>query len=551
MLAESELPSEADDVAHPHCDALIIGAGFSGLAALYELREKLGLSVRLLEAGTDVGGVWHWNRYPGARCDSDSFVYCYSFSKELQNDWEWSERYAAQPEIQRYLQYVADRFEMRRDIEFGTRVTSAVYRETSNEWVVSTEDGQTFRCTYLISAVGPLSRVFKPPFEGMDTFEGDLHLASQWPEGPVDLAGKRVALVGTGATGIQMTPRIASVAAQLTVFQRTPQYVLPARNFLLDAGKQLEIKSTYDEIWAQTRRQAFALPIDDTKRLFSDVNSANRQRLMERAWELGGFRLIFEAFADVMTDEECNQAVADFVRNKIRAIVADPETAERLAPKNKLTRPQLGHHYYETYNRANVSLVDIKADPIESITPKGIRTASGEYEFDVIVFALGFDGGTGAMTQMGICGRDGQSLEEKWEAGPRTYLGICVDEFPNMFMVFGPQTCFANAPVISERASSWIAKAISHMREQGHRAMEPTPEAVESWVDHVAEVYYGTAYKHGKDAGSWLVGANVPGKPIAPQLYVGSAASYFDRIEQEVDDEFKGFTFDGQARVSR
>ncbi|WP_033287696.1 flavin-containing monooxygenase [Amycolatopsis jejuensis] len=528
-------------------DAVVIGAGFSGLRALYELRDEVGLSVRLLEAGSDVGGVWYWNRYPGARCDSDSFTYCYSFSKELQEKWSWSERYATQPEILEYLHFVAEMFDLRRDIRLDSRVRSAVRDERENRWLVETADGQQYRCTYLVTAVGPLSSVFTPPFPGLDSFGGELYPAARWPAEPVGFTGKRVAIVGTGATSIQMTPMVAAAAARLTVFQRTAPYVLPARNRAHDPVSQQEIKAGYDAIWARTSRQTFALAIEDTDRLFAECTPEQQHRVMEQAWELGGFRLMFEAFADVMTDEACNEAVAGFVREKIRAIVDDPAVAELLCPKNSLTRPQLGHFYYETFNRDNVSLVDVSADPIAEVTASGIRTTSGrEYGFDVIVFATGFDGGTGALNAIDIRGTDGRLLRDAWRDGPRAYLGLGAEGFPNLFMSFGPQSLFANAPVVSEHTARWIGRAISYLRDHGYQRMTPTPEAVDSWVRHVADAYYSTAFKHGASSRSWLVGANIPGKPIAPQLYVGHAAGYFARIAGEADAGFPGFDIPGR-----
>lgn len=547
MAEQNASHSAAEGFEDVEVDAIVIGAGFSGLRALYELREISGVSARLLEAGSDVGGVWHWNRYPGARCDSDSFTYCYSFSKELQDKWNWSERYATQPEILGYLRYVADMFDLRRDIDLETRVRSATYDEQTHRWLVSTEDGRRYSCTYLISATGPLSAVFKPPFPGLDDFDGELYLAARWPDEPVDFTGKRVAIVGTGATAIQMTPVIAQTAAHLSVFQRTAPYVLPARNEQHDPGRQAEIKAAYDEIWAKTRRQTFGLALDDTDRCFDQMDSRQRLRAMEKAWELGGFRLMFEAFSDVMTNEDCNRAVADFIRYRIYAIVDDPATADLLAPKNNLVRPQLGHHYYETFNRENVSLIDVSADPIAAVTPAGLCTEQGtEHEFDVLIFALGFDGGTGAMNAIDLRGTGGRRLTDAWHAGPRAYLGLCVDGFPNLFMSYGPLSLFANASVVSERTAEWIGKAVTYLRDNGYPQMEPTLDAVESWVQHAADLFSSTAFKHGKDSRSWLVGANIPGKPVAPLLYVGHAASYFARIADEAEAGFPGFNVLGR-----
>jgi cation diffusion facilitator CzcD-associated flavoprotein CzcO len=353
--------------------AVVIGAGFGGLRILHELRQR-GISARVIEAGSDVGGTWYWNRYPGARTDSEAWVYCFSFSEEVQQEWNWKERFPAQPEVLEYLNFVADRFDLRRDIQFGTRVRSAVYDESTNVWTVTTDKDETYTSTFLITATGPLSHPLDPPFEGLDSFEGDWYLTARWPKRPVDFTGKRVGLVGTGATGVQVAPVVAEQAAHLTVFQRTPNYVIPANNRPLTDDERTAIKARYDEIWDQTQRHVFAFSMDPANRTRADVTPEQQREVLEAGWRTGGFQYLFETFDDLLVDEESNEAAAEFLRSKIREIVKDPQTAELLCPKGYPLggkRPPLGHSYYETFNRDNVTLVDVSMDPIERVTPKG------------------------------------------------------------------------------------------------------------------------------------------------------------------------------------
>ena len=432
-------------------DAIVIGAGFGGLRMLHELRQ-LGVSTRVIEAGTNVGGTWYWNRYPGARTDSESWVYAFSFSKELQDDWNWSEKYPSWSEALAYLQHVADRFDMRKDIQFETRVIAANYDEVAKVWRVTTDDGETQSCRYLISATGPLSTPYKPDFAGIDMFKGDWYLTGRWPKEEVDFTGKRVSIIGTGATAVQVIPLVAQTAAHLTVFQRTPNYVMPARNAPMTEFELKSIRANYDRIWELAREHVFGFALEPAGRNGADVSPEEAQRILERHWEIGGFRFLFETFDDILINEDTNKLVANFIRNKIRSIVKDPKTAELLCPTGHPVagrRPPLGHFYYETFNRDNVSLVDVKDDPITEITERGIRTASEEYAADVIIFATGFDAVTGTLNAMNVRGRGGAALEQKWEGGPQTYLGITVDEFPNLFMVGGPQSPFANIPVVT------------------------------------------------------------------------------------------------------
>lgn len=522
-------------------DAIVVGAGFGGLRMLHELREQ-GLRTRVVEAGTDVGGTWYYNRYPGARTDSEAWLYAYSFSKKIQDEWNWSERFPGQSEALAYLQYVADTCDMRKDIRFRTRVKSASYDETGNAWRVTTDDGETATCTFLITATGPLSTPYRPNFPGFETFEGEWYLTGNWPKEPVDFTGKRVAVIGTGATAVQAIPLIALTAAEVTVFQRTPNYVLPARNAPLTDHDRAAYRSNYDAIWQRTKEQFFGFDFDDAGRNVADVSPEECRRILERYWELGTFRFLFESFDDIFTDEAANAVVAEFVREKIRAIVEDPETAELLCPTDHplgAKRPPLGHFYYETYNRDNVRLVSVRDNPITGISPHGVLVGDDEYPADIIVFATGFDAVTGTLNQLDIRGRGGAALNEKWAAGPQTYLGIGVDGFPNLFMVGGPQSPFANIPVVIDGCVDWIGRAIRHVRDSGHGAMEPTAEAVAAWGRHMDELVNQTVLPRAQ--GSWFMGGNIPGKPRVVLFYFGGAGNYRNECNGAAERGYEGF----------
>lgn len=533
----------------PDFDAIIVGAGFGGLRALHEMR-KQGKTVRLLDAGSDVGGTWYWNRYPGARTDSEAWAYCYSFSKELQDHWDWSERMPTWNQVQSYLSHVADRFDMRKDIQFGARVASAIYDEDANQWVITTENGRSLRCRYFISAVGWFAVAVKPPFD-MSAFEGQWLMSSKWPKEKVDFTGKRVGIVGSGSTAVQILPVIAKEAAHVTMFQRTPNYVLPGRNHPLDESDRRAIKADYDRIWAQVRRQVFAFPMETSTLTYDDVDDAQRERVFEYGWEQGGFRFLFETFADILTDERTNAAAADFVRRKIRSIVKNPETAELLCPKYPiaLKRPPLGNFYYETFNRENVSLVDISRTPLVGATERGLRTTEQEHDLDIIIFAIGFDAVTGPLTHMEVRGRGGELVRDRWAAGPRTHLGIVMDGFPNMFIVTGPQTPFSNVPPVVDAAVDWIGKAISAAEASGADVIEAKPEAVDSWVQLMQDLLDLTLLGKATELKSWFMGANIEGKAHAPLHYFGGAAGYFDELQASLERNFSGDLEFRQLRV--
>ncbi|GAA5161663.1 NAD(P)/FAD-dependent oxidoreductase [Pseudonocardia eucalypti] len=537
----------------PDFDAVVIGMGFGGLRMLWELHQ-LGLSVRAYERGSDVGGTWYWNRYPGARTDSEAWVYCMFFDEKLKQEWDWPERFPKQPDMERYLQHVADRFDMRRDIRFETVVTSAVYQEGTGLWEVGTDRGETVTCRYLISATGLLHVAYEPPFPGLESFEGESYLTSRWPKEPVDFAGKRVAVVGTGATAVQVIPEVAREAEHLRVFQRTPNYVLPSRNHALEKAQRDEIKRDYPEIIEKLRKQPFAFPMDPANRMYDENRSPEEvRRILDAAWEAGGFYYLFTAFDDLLIDERSNRFASDFLREKIRTIVRDPETAEKLTPKYPYAgkRPPLGHFYYETFNRDNVDLVDVKADPIAEITPTGIRLESGEeHEADIIIFALGFDALTGALTEMDLRGRGGVSMRDKWADGVHTYLGLCVDSFPNFFMLSGPQSPFANIPAVLDQSVAFVGRLLGYLGEHGVDRIEPTGDAVHGWGEKCqALLDMAPPIKAGLAVSSWFLGANIPGKKPSVLFYFGGAAAYFDDLEKVADRDFDGFAMVSPAGV--
>jgi cyclohexanone monooxygenase len=525
-------------------DAVVVGAGFAGLYMLFRLR-ALGLSARVYEAGGDVGGTWYWNRYPGARCDSESVYYSFSdhLSEELLQEWNWSERFAAQPEILRYLSHVADRFDLRRDIQFDTRVTAAVFDEGRNSWEVSTDDGGRVTARYFITAVGCLSAANLPPFPGLDSFQGAWYHTGQWPHEGVDFSGKRVAVIGTGATAVQVVPEVAKQAAQVYVFQRTANYDCPGQNGPLDPAYVREVKDNYKEIWQTARGSGFGFPYGGMERSALGVTPAERQAIYEAAWQEGGFHLALDTFSDLLFDEEANDTAAEFIRAKIRGIVQDADVAELLAPKDhpfSTKRPPLEHGYYEAFNRDNVTLIDVRRTPIAEITPAGVRTGEREYAVDCIIFATGFDAMTGALFKIDIRGRGGVALRDRWADGPKTYLGLATHGFPNLFMITGPQSpsVLSNMPVAIEQHVEWIADCVAYLREHDALSIEPSAEAEDGWVAHADEVANATLLPL---ANSWWVGANIPGKPRQLYPYVGGVGPYRTTCDEVAAKGYEGF----------
>ena len=528
-------------------DALIIGAGFSGLYQLHCLRDKLGLQVEVLEAGDGVGGTWYWNRYPGARCDSESYYYSFSFSDELQQEWAWSERYPEQPEIMRYLNHVADRFGLRRSIRLGTRVTGAQYDEAANLWRVATADGGERSARFLIAAVGCLSSANVPDIPGLESFAGQWYHTGEWPHEGVDFTGKRAGLVGTGSTGIQAAPVIAEQAAHLTVFQRTANYSVPARNGPMDLAFQQHVKANYSTIRQEARGSTNGHPWQVSPRSALEVPEEERMALYEAAWHAGGLR--FRAtFSDLLADKAANDTASAFIRAKIREVVKDKATADILTNFDHpyaAKRPPIDSAYFETFNRGNVTLVDVKAAPIERITPRGIQTCGQEYALDIIVFATGFDAMTGPLLKLGIQGRDGQALRDVWAAGPRTLLGLQVAGFPNFFTVTGPgsPSVLCNMPVAIEQHVDWITECIRMMRERGLNRIEAKPDAVEQWVVEVNKAAEATLLPQASS--SWYLGANVPGKPRVFMPYAGGMAHYARICEGVAQRGYEGFHMTG------
>jgi cation diffusion facilitator CzcD-associated flavoprotein CzcO len=515
-------------------DAVIIGAGMSGMYQLYRLRE-LGMRVRVFEAGTGVGGTWYWNRYPGARFDSESYTYAYSFSQELLAEWNWSEHFAGQPETLRYLNLVADKFDLRRDIQFRSRVTAAGWDEATRSWSVTLEDGSRFRTRFLITAIGPLSAPTMPRIEGVDTFQGQSFHTARWPHEAVDFAGKRVAVIGTGATGVQTIQTIAGSVGHLTVFQRTPNWCAPLHNSKIDAETQQKIKSSYPEIFKRCQ-ETFACFIHtpDPRGTF-EVSDAEREAFFEKLYGEPGFAIWQGNFRDIVIDRKANAAISDFVARKIRQRVTNPKVAEKLIPKNHgfgTRRVPLETRYYEAYNRDNVELVDILETPILRITPNGIETREREFEFDIIIYATGFDAITGSFDRIDLTGVQEVRLKDKWKRGPQTFLGVLTDEFPNMMMLMGPHTALGNIPRSIEYNVDWVTGLIRHARKNNLTRIEATAAGVASWTDHVRELGVGLL---SNEVNSWMTGfnSNVEGKQTRiVARYSGSAPAYRARCDE-------------------
>ncbi|HEV3226129.1 MAG TPA: NAD(P)/FAD-dependent oxidoreductase [Acidimicrobiales bacterium] len=495
-------------------DVVVVGAGFAGLYMLHRLRGT-GWSAQVYEAGSGVGGTWYWNRYPGARCDVESMEYSYSFDDDLQQEWQWSERYAGQPEILRYLEHVADRYDLRRDIHFDTRVVAATFDDGEDRWTVRTDHGVDHECRYLVMATGCLSSTNMPNIDGLDSFEGEVFHTGRWPHEGVDFARKRVAVIGTGSSGIQSIPIIAAQADHLTVFQRTPNYSVPARNRPLEPDEQRAVKATYGDLRAANRLMPTGfgsrIPAPDPSAL--QATEDERVTAFETRWERGGFGFL-ASYADLVLDRSANETAAEFVRAKIRETVADPEVAALLSPTQVIgcKRLCLDTGYFDTFNRPNVRLVDISTTPITAITPRGVCVGPEEVPVDCIVFATGFDAMTGALLSIDIRGRRGATLRESWSAGPRTYLGLSVPDFPNLFIITGPgsPSVLTNMVASIEQHVDWITDCIDHLRAHRLTRIEASAESADQWVTYVNSVADLTLFP---TCNSWYLGANVPGKP--------------------------------------
>ena len=524
-------------------DAVVVGAGFSGMYQLHKLRD-MGLSVKVFEAGEDVGGTWYWNRYPGARVDIESMAYSFSFSKELEQDWVWSEKYSPQPELLRYAQHVAERFDLKRDISFNTRVESAHFDEDNNEWLVTTECGRRVRARYLVMATGVLSAAKTPDIAGRDSYKGETYQTGLWPKEGVDFTGKRVAIIGTGSSAVQSIPLIAEEADELVVYQRTAAYSTPAFNRPLTNSEIDTMKGNYEQ-YRQEQRLSPAGIINPERQLerVMDVPKEERQRRFEEAWDEGLLTGLMSTFSDIQLDEEANHEVAEFIRDRIRNTVQDRQTADDLTPKAypyATKRPCIDTNYYETYNRENVSLVNLRRTPIETITETGIETSDGAREFDAIVYATGFDAMTGPLLRVDIRGRGGKRLVDAWIDGPRSYLGIAIHGFPNLFTITGPSSpsVLSNMLVSIEQHVDWVSDCIGWMNENGKTAIEPSDAAERDWAEHTAHLAGMTLFPQ---ADSWYMGANVPGKPRMFLAYVGGVGAYRLICDQIAATGYHGF----------
>ena len=527
-------------------DVVVIGAGFAGLYAHFKLRE-IGLSAFGFEAAPEVGGTWYWNRYPGARCDVESLDYSYSFSQDLLNEWQWSERFATQPEILDYANHVADRFDLRRNFAFETKVIAADFDEAANNWVVHTDRGDEVRCRFLLSAVGSLSLPKAPEIAGLEDFEGRWVQTGCWPRDGVDVAGKRVAVIGTGSSGIQSIPILAEQASHVTVFQRTPNFSVPAHNGPNDPEYEAEVRADYVEHHKRNRLSKGGVPSRiATGKSAMEVSEEERRAGFEQAWNFGTFALQ-GVFNDISSNPESNAAATAFVHEKIRGIVKDPVLAEKLMPKTfplGTKRLCLDTGYYATFNRDNVELVDIRETPIERITKAGIKTSAEEYPFDVIVFATGFDAVTGPLIALGITGIGGRTLKDEWSQGPQSYLGLMISGFPNLFTVNGPSSpsVLTNMLQSIEHHVDWIVDCIGYMGKNGLVRIDADQDAQVDWAHEVAAMAEKTLYTK---ADSWYMGANVPGKPRVFLMYIGGLDRYVERCEKIVSEGYSGFRFSG------
>lgn len=543
-MGDAIAATKAGQTVPQRVDVVVVGAGFAGLYAHYKLRQ-IGLTALGFDGAPDVGGTWYWNCYPGARCDVESLDYSYSFAHELLTEWKWSERFATQPEILKYANYVADRFDLRRDYQFDTKVIAADFDEAANEWVVQTDRGDTVRCRYFLAAVGGLSVPKAPEIDGLETFKGRWVQTGNWPKEPVDVNGKRVAVIGTGSSGIQCIPLLAQDSAHLTVFQRTPNFSVPAHNGPIDPAYEAQVRADYAAHHKRNRHTKGGVPPRiNTGVSAMSVSAQERRAKFEEAWNFGTFALQ-SVFNDTSSNPDSNAAAAAFVHDKIRAAVNDPALAEKLLPTTfpfGTKRLCLDTGYYATFNRDNVDLVDLRETPIERITPAGIQTTAGEYPFDLIVFATGFDAVTGPLFALGLTGVGGVSLKDAWAQGPQSYLGLMVSGFPNLFTVNGPSSpsVLANMLQTIEHHVDWIVDCITHMEKNGLVRIDADQEAQVAWAHEVASMAEKTLYTK---ANSWYIGANVPGKPRVFLMFIGGLDRYVERVDRIVQDGYSGFNF--------
>jgi cation diffusion facilitator CzcD-associated flavoprotein CzcO len=528
-------------------DAIVIGAGFAGLSLVHHLREA-GLSLRVFDRASDIGGTWTWNRYPGAMTDSESYYYCLSFSKELLQEWSWTQRYPDWEETHSYMHFVADKCDMWPHIQLNTEIVSADYQADSGHWLITTGGGETYTCKYFISGMGMISEPVIPRINGMDRFQGPLFHSARWPEG-LEYAGKRVGIIGAGATTVQMLPVMAKDAASVTVFQRTPNFILPAMQKPMTKEWEKEIKDNYDDIIAKCRNHVFGMAFDSpVGRNVADTSPEEVQRIFEENWT-GSFRWVFETFDDLLANPEANLAASEFIINKMKERVDDPEIADLLTPDVGeyplfAKRPPLDHGYLEAFNRDNVQLVDIRnREPIVEVTETGVSTTENDYEFDIIVLATGFRAYTGALEAFPIRGKSGQSLAEKWEKTSNSIMGVSVADFPNMFVVTGPQAPFANLPTSIEQNAIWISNCIKKMESEGYDVCTPKQEAEDEWTAHTAEIHAQTLMAQGDKVNSWMMGANIADHNPRVLIYFGGANVYYDKLDESVNEGFPELEF--------
>ena len=531
-------------------DVIAVGAGFSGLGLIHHMREA-GLSIQVFDKASDIGGTWAWNHYPGAASDSECYYYCLTFSKEILQEWKWSVRYPGWEENLRYMHFVADKCDMWPHIQLNTEIVSADFQEASGLWLVKTGSGDEYTCKYFVSAMGMISEPVIPKFKGMENFKGESFHSARWPEG-LDYAGKRVGIIGSGATTVQMLPVTAETAESVTVFQRTANFVMPAVQKPMTPEWEKEIKENYDDIIAKCRNHVFGMAFDSpVGRTIADTPPEEVQKILEEHWPRGSFRFVFETFDDLLGDPESNRIVGDFVINKMKERVKDPEIAEMLTPKGYpffAKRPPLDHNYFEAYNRDNVKLVDINdREPIVEFTETGIRTTENEYEFDIIVLATGFQAYTGAQEALPIRGRNGLLLRDKWDKVSSSILGVFVAEFPNLFMITGPQAPFANLPTSIEQNITYIVDCIKKMESEGYDLCEPQQKAEDDWVQHVAEIHEQTLMAQGDKVHSWMMGANIEDRAPRVLIYFGGANVYYDLMRSSVDSGFPEVQFEKLA----
>lgn len=524
-------------------DAVVVGAGFSGLYAVWRLRAD-GLSVKAYDAGTDVGGVWDRNRYPGAQTDTPQEAYQYSFDKDVLNDWSYSRRFPPQHQVLGYLGYIADRFDLRAHYSFCTKVERAHFDSATGRWIIATDSGSVVSAKYFVTALGVLSEPVRPNIPGAETFQGEVLFTNNWPRHDVDLRSKRIALIGTGSSGVQITPHLAEAAAQLTVYQRTPNYVVPTGNRELTDADHRELRDEYDDVRRRVRGHPAGFPFERRiGRRAVDTPDQERARIFEESWIRGGFSFLYEGFDDLEEIDEANDMAADFIRSKIADIVKDEATAAALSPTYHygLKRPPTGDGYYQAFNNPHVNLIDLKSTPIEAITPTGIKTSTGEQHFDIIVFATGFEVGVGPYHRIDIRGRDGRTLSEHWADGPSTYLGVAVVGFPNMFMIYGPHTPFANVPPGAEYVGNWVANLIDYMRSNRIDLVEPTPQAEHEWDEHVVDAAGERFISQAVQANSWLVGANLENSKPSVVVYLGGHDVYADKLDEQAIHGYPAF----------